>query len=98
MVEQANAWAVGDLERLRRLPSVDHKAACKQALLSSEVARLEGVRDLDSRISRHWVSVVLDSVREHDEVFATVPIARLLEEGGVTELLRAEGFDVTEPR
>lgn len=97
MVVRANAWAEGDIGQLRALPFVDQKRACRRAMVSNEIARQQGIMDLDARVQEQWLETVRRAFSEHDTVFATLPIARLLEDGGVLSVLQEEGFVVKVP-
>lgn len=97
MILRANAWANGDIAQLKELPFVDHKQACSRALASNEVARQQGILDLDQRIKTQWLAVARKALAEKDTVFATLPIGKLLEADGVLAALSAEGYTVTSP-
>lgn len=97
MAVRADAWARGDIAALRALPFVDHRKACRHALASNEIARQQGITDLDARVQARWLAVVREALSEHDTVFATLPVARLLEEDGVLAVLEGEGFTVKAP-
>lgn len=53
--------------------------------------------DIDVRIQEQWLSVVRKALTEHDTVFATIPIAKLLEDEDVLSILRREGFTIKVP-
>ena len=97
MVARANAWAVGDIDALRSMPVESQYRACLSAWSSSEVVRKRGMTDIDQRVRAHWMEVAESSLREHEVVFATVPIAELLRPGGYLELLAAKGYEIESP-
>lgn len=97
MVVRANAWADGNLDQLIALPFIDQKEACKRALVSNEIAQQQGITNLDIRIQEQWLGAVRKALSENDTVFATLPIAKLLENEGVLATLRGEGFAVKVP-
>ncbi|WP_374602038.1 TraB/GumN family protein [Arenimonas sp.] len=97
MVVRANAWANGELDVLRALPYVDQKRACRRAMASNEIARQQGIVDLDAQVQAKWLESVRSALAAHDVVFATLPVARLLDDDGVTAALQAEGFTVRAP-
>lgn len=97
MVVRANAWANGEVDTLRALPFVDQKRACRRALASNEIARQQGIVDLDAQVQARWLESVRGALSEHEVVFATLPVSRLLDEGGVLALLQDEGFTVKAP-
>lgn len=97
MVARANAWAAGEIATLRAMPFVDQKQACRRALASNEIARQQGITDLDAHVRQRWLEVAREALSEHDVVFATLPLARLFEQGGILETLEDEGFSVKAP-
>lgn len=97
MVTRANAWAMGDLARLRALPYNDQKDACLGALASNEIARSQGIVDLDAAVLKNWLNALQASLATYDVVFATMPIDRIEGEAGVLSSLRADGFTVKSP-
>jgi hypothetical protein len=64
--DRANAWAVGDVDRFRRLAPVERASACIGLLLESSMARERGYSDLlmarplrrDSAITRSVIMLV----------------------------------------
>jgi len=97
MVERANAWAVGDIERLRGMPREDPTAACSAALSQTEFARSRGMDRLEARMREHWVEIVRKSLRENTGTFAVLPLSLLLAPDGYLDALRAAGYEVTAP-
>ena len=67
------------------------------ALASNEVARAQGIANLDAEVLGSWMKALRASLVAHDVVFATIPVGRLEGAGGVLEALRAEGFSVKAP-
>lgn len=98
MVTRANAWAIGDLGHLAALPFVDQKPACLSALAANEIARAQGITDLDAQVQKHWLDTMEESLSDHDVVFATMPVGRLTQNGGVLDTLKAAGFRVQAPK
>jgi hypothetical protein len=97
MTLRANAWAEGDIDKLKALPFIDQKEACKLALMNNEIAREHGITDLDARVQQQWLTAVRTALSEKDTVFATLPIAKLLDGNGVLRTLQDEGFVVNAP-
>lgn len=93
MRERAAAWAVGDVEALRRLRSAEGRGACWEAAALSP--RLHALIEAQAarRVQR------LDAARvEHAQSLALLPIDRLLDPEGPLATLRAMGYSVEEPR
>jgi|LNAP01.1.fsa_nt_gb hypothetical protein len=57
-------------------------------------SRQQGLATLDARIREQWLNAVRTDLSERDTVFATLPIAKLLDMEGVLTVLRGEGFTV----
>jgi len=97
MVERANAWAVGDIEALRRMPREDPAAACSAALSDTEFARRRGMDRLQQRMRDHWLGIARRALRENTGTFAVLPLSDLLESDGYLAALRAEGYQIQAP-
>ncbi len=97
LVERANAWAMGDVEALRRSPYEDAGAACMQAVTQSAFVRNRGLGDLKAGIRQHWLSIAEAAVQRNEETFAMLPVDRLLEADGYLAQLRARGYEVESP-
>lgn len=97
MRARANAWAVGDIERLRALPFENHYAACQEAVTASALARKLGIDDLPRRARETWLSNVEQALAEHPVSLALLPMHHLLDEGGMLDALAARGYEVESP-
>jgi uncharacterized protein YbaP (TraB family) len=92
MQERANAWAVGDVDRLRRLNFPDQREACMNALSNSP-----RIKALFERASAGWDSAA-DAALATDRVsFAIRPIYDLLAADGPLARFRAKGDTVEGP-
>jgi uncharacterized protein YbaP (TraB family) len=92
MQARAQAWALGDVETLRRLPSAGDRTACMAAVSSSE-----RVRSLIARAQDDWLIAVEDSLNRNRGTLAVQSMDRLLGEHGALATLRARGYSVTGP-
>lgn len=97
MVERANAWAVGDIEALARMPREDPTAACSDAISSTEFARRRGMDRLKQRMQEHWLGIARQALKDNASTFAVLPLSDLLGADGYLATLRAEGYEVTAP-
>ncbi|WP_372356280.1 TraB/GumN family protein [Xanthomonas sp. NCPPB 3443] len=97
MVERANAWSVGDVEALRRLPREDPQAACMDAMASSDAARKRGIDDLERRMREHWLGIATAALQRNRSTFAVLPISRLTAPDGYLARLQALGYEVEAP-
>lgn len=97
MQARANAWAIGDLERLRELPYPDQEHACTTAVLENGLARQLGLTDLPARIRAAWLEAADAALANNASTFAVLPIGTLLDPEGILAELRARGYAVEEP-
>src|SRR5205807_1251963 len=77
MHAKARAWALGDVDTLRRLPHVDDRTACVAAVSTSD-----RVRKLISRALDDWLIAVEDSLTRNRGTLAVQSMDRLLGENG----------------
>ena len=92
MQAKARAWALGDVDTLRRLPHVDDRTACVAAVSTSD-----RVRKLISRALDDWLIAVEDSLTRNRGTLAVQSMDRLLGENGGLAALRAKGYVVEGP-
>lgn len=92
MQARARAWALGDVDTLRRLPHADNTTACVAAVSTSE-----RVRTLIARAEDDWLVVVQDSLRRNRGTLAVQSMDRLLGDHGALEALRQRGYRVEGP-
>lgn len=92
LVERAQAWADGNVERLESLPEPKELNACRAALDEGS-----GASDLIARIRRTWLDAIDARLRGGGVTLAVVNIDMLLERGGLLDELRAQGFQVDAP-
>ncbi len=92
MQARARAWALGDVDTLRRLPHPDDRTACIAAVSTSE-----RVRTLIARAQDDWLLVVQDSLARNRGTLAVQSMDRLLGEQGALEALRQRGYQVEGP-
>jgi len=92
MRARADAWAVGDVDALRKLPLPDQQAACLATLSNS--ARF---RDLNDKTSRAWMQGAQDALAANASTLALKPIYELLGPAGILEHFRAMGYVVEGP-
>jgi uncharacterized protein YbaP (TraB family) len=97
MAQRANAWSTGDVAALQAMPYVDHRKACVNALAGNAIARQQGIADIDALVQSAWLKQARAALTDHDTVFATLPVARLLEDDGVLGVLAGDGFTVKAP-
>jgi uncharacterized protein YbaP (TraB family) len=92
LVERAQAWAAGNVERiasLREPPEVD---ACRAAL--DEGA---GASELIALVRRTWLDRLEKYLQGGGVTVAVVNMDMLLEKGGLLDELREKGYDIDAP-
>ncbi len=97
LVTRANAWAEGDVARLREMPFNDQKKACIAAVAQNDAARSLGITDPEAAALDRWMKIASESLDTNNVVFAQIPLWRLEGPQGALESLRADGYQVTAP-
>jgi hypothetical protein len=96
----ANAWAVGDIEALRRLVP-EFGLFTNGFRADACVAKAyEGQKHSDGYIAKRtaaWLTEAERALRENESTLAVVPIPELFAADGYLAALRARGYEVIEP-
>jgi uncharacterized protein YbaP (TraB family) len=92
MQARARAWALGDVDLLRRLPHADNRTTCTDAVSGS--AR---VRRILAQANQDWWSAVLAALARNRTTLALRSMDRLLGPGGTLAALRRMGYRVEGP-
>ena len=94
---RANAWATGDIAKLRTLPDSDQRQACLDAVTGTKIAQERGIADLPQRVEKTWIDAAAASLAKNRITFARLPITDLLAPDGYVAKLKAKGFTVEAP-
>lgn len=98
MRARANAWAVGELDGIRKL-DYGERAACHQAFTSSSLARNQPeLQTLNERALASWVAAAEKALETNTSTFAMVHIREILAPNGVIATLREKGYTVEPPK
>ena len=97
MRSRANAWAVGDLDALRKLPAPDQRGACWNAIMNSEVVQQRGYQNMPERIASTWMQSAEAALANNRSTFAMLSIGELLRPDGYIARLQAKGYVVDAP-
>ena len=97
MRERANAWAVGDVERLKQLAPVERATACIGVLLESSLVQERGFGDVIDRARLAWLQAVEAALSRNTSTLAVVSVDELLRSDGHFSRLRQSGYIVDEP-
>jgi uncharacterized protein YbaP (TraB family) len=92
MQARARAWALGDVDELRKLNHPEDRTACIEAVSSST-----RVRDLIAQAQDDWFLSVEDALARNRSTLAVQSMDRLLGENGSLAKLRKEGYEVEGP-
>jgi uncharacterized protein YbaP (TraB family) len=92
MQERARAWALGDVDTLRKLPYAGDRTACVTAVSTSE-----RVRKLIARAEDDWLIAVEDSLTHNRGTLAVQSMDRLLGDKGTLATLKSRGYTVEGP-
>src|ERR1700722_13936877 len=92
LVERAQAWAGGNVDRIENLPELKEVDACRTALDAGK-----GALDVIGRIRQTWLQNIEKYLRSAGTTIAVVNLDMLLERGGLLDELRAKGYEIDAP-
>jgi uncharacterized protein YbaP (TraB family) len=92
LVERAQAWASGNVERIAKLREPAEVDACRAALDTGV-----GAADLIARMRQTWFGTIEKHLQDGGVTVAVMNMDMLLEPGGVLDELRAKGYEVDAP-
>ena len=92
LIERAQAWIDGNIERLQRLPVPKELDACINALDSGA-----GAGELVKRMRSSWLYAIEGYLAKPGTTIAVVNYDLLLDHGGVLDQLRNAGFEIDAP-
>src|SRR5882724_11622259 len=92
LVDRAQAWASGNVERIEKLREPAEVDACRAALDAGV-----GAADLIARMRQTWLNAIETRLQNGGVTVAVMNIDMLLEPGGVLDQIRAKGYDVDAP-
>lgn len=98
MRARANAWAVGDLEEIRKLNFGDREAACQSAMTSSSALRDGmGLEGAEKRVRKLWLEAAEHAIANYPTSFAMLKLSNVLRSDYVMTELKARGYTVEAP-
>jgi len=97
MKVRANAWATGDVGRLRAVAPVDNASVCIAAVLNAQMMRDRGYTDWSERRRAAWLSEVEQALVRNASTVAVLSIDQILKPDGYVGQLRAKGYVVEDP-
>jgi len=96
MRDRANAWAVGDIEALRKLPAPSQQEACRAAVSSNPRLR-EQLEQGMARMDQAWLAAAEQSLSDNASTFAILPMDELLRSDRRLAMLQSRGYTVEPP-
>jgi hypothetical protein len=97
MRERANAWAIGDVQRLKALAPVERASACIGVVLESSFMQERGYSDLLERVKAAWVGAAEHALATHTSSVAVLSVDEILKPNGYVVGLRQKGYRIEEP-
>lgn len=95
---RANAWAVGELDEIRKL-NYGGRDACFEGLATSSLAKNQPeLLTLMDKAAASWVSAAEKALATNASTFAVVQIKDILDPKGVIATLQAKGYTVEPPK
>ena len=92
LLERAQAWAGGNIERIEQLRGPAEVDTCRAALDAGS-----GPADVIARMRATWLGVFEKYLQGRGSTIAVVNFDMLLERGGLLDQLRAKGYQVDAP-
>ena len=92
LLERAQAWASGNVERIGKLRETAEVDACRAALDTGV-----GAADRVARIRRTWLGTLEKYLQSAGVTLVVLNMDMLLEPGGLLDELRAKGYEVDAP-
>jgi len=97
MRERANAWAAGDVARLRQLAPIERASACIGVVLESSFVQQRGLGDVLDRARNAWVAAAEQSLANNESTVAVLSVDEILKPDGYVAQLKKRGYVVTDP-
>lgn len=95
---RANAWAIGDIAKMRQLTYPDQAEACRLAMTSSAwMKNLKGGEDTQARSKAVWLVAAESALATNQSTFALLPVANAMNADGYLAALQEKGYVVEQP-
>ncbi|MGP1665654.1 MAG: TraB/GumN family protein [Rhodanobacter sp.] len=96
MKARANAWAIGDVDALRKLPHVEMDV-CGLPYMAPELLKKYHWTDMSEQVKTLWLKSAEAALADNKVSFASLPISNLLKTDGYLATLQARGYQVDPP-
>lgn len=97
MKVRANAWASGDVARLRLLAPVDNASACIAVALNAQALQERGAGDWPAQRAAAWLEAVEAALATNASTVAVLSIDQILKADGFVAQLRTRGYVIEDP-
>jgi hypothetical protein len=99
MRAHANAWAIGDMEQIRKLNFDDRANACIHALSTGSLGRNQPeLKTAQETALARWVAAAETALATNPSTFTVLHIREILNPKGVIATLQAKGYTVEAPK
>jgi uncharacterized protein YbaP (TraB family) len=92
LIDRAQAWATGDVQRIQSLPESGEVAVCRAAITVDP-----GAGDLYTLLRQTWIENMERHLETGGVTLAVVSMDMLIEPGGFLDALRARGYAIDPP-
>jgi len=92
LIDRAQAWATGDVQRIQSLPESAEVAQCRAAITVEP-----GAGDLYTLLRQTWVNNMARHLETGGVTLAVVSMDMLIEPGGFLEAQRSRGYTIDSP-
>ena len=98
MRARAAAWAIGDMEVIRKVDFNDREKACKDAVFGAGGMRDQvALKDAEQRQRTMWLAAADKALSANSTTFAVLSMRELLNPKGLLADLQAKGYTVQAP-
>jgi uncharacterized protein YbaP (TraB family) len=91
LIDRAQAWSTGNVERIQNLHEPAEVDACRLAVEG------HGATDLIALMRQTWIENIVKHLQNGGVTVAVVNMDLLLEQGGILDQLRLKGYDIDGP-
>ena len=92
LIDRAQAWATGDVQRIQSLPESAEVALCRAAITVDP-----GAGDLYTLLRETWIKNMTRHLETGGVTLAVVSMDMLIEPGGFLDALRSRGYTIDTP-
>jgi hypothetical protein len=97
MVANANAWAQGEVDRIRFASLARRNALCSDAMMSADFSEKYGLPNIHKSLSDLWFKEAESALTRNAVTVAFVPMEQLVGPDNYLDTLRARGYTISSP-